>query len=60
MDSGYKCIGIYSPIFHNSNLRFADEIDGLAGEEDEFRNLVKCLDEKSRAAGMEISAEKLK
>ena len=41
-----------------TNLRFADDIDGLAGEEDEFRNLVKCLDEKSKAAGMEISAEK--
>ena len=43
-----------------NDLRFADDIDGLAGEEDEFRNLVKCFDEKSRAAGMEISAEKTK
>ena len=41
-----------------TNLRFADDIDGLGGEEDEFWNLVKCLDEKSKAAGMEISAEK--
>ena len=26
------------------NLRFADDIDGLAGEEEELANLVACLD----------------
>ena len=41
-----------------TNLRFADEIDGLAGEEEELANLVERLDEASKAYGMEISAEK--
>ena len=27
-----------------SNLRFADDIDGLAGEEEELAKLVECLD----------------
>ena len=40
-----------------TDMRFADDIDGLAEAEDVFRNLKECLDEKSRAAGMEISAE---
>ena len=43
-----------------TNLRFADDIDGLAGSEEELRNLVSNLDEKCEAAGMEISAEKTK
>ena len=43
-----------------SNLRFADDIDGLAGNEDELVNLVKRLDETSTRYGMEISAEKNK
>ncbi|XP_068213399.1 uncharacterized protein [Palaemon carinicauda] len=43
-----------------SNLRFADDIDGLAGNEDKLVNLVKCLDETSTRYGMEISAEKTK
>ena len=43
-----------------TNLRFADDIDGLAGSEEELKNLVKNLDEKCKAAGMEISAEKTK
>ena len=38
----------------------ADEIDGLAGEEEELANLVECLDKASTAYGMEISAEKTK
>ena len=42
-----------------TNLRFADDIDGLAGEE-ELANLVERLDEASTAYGMEISAEKTK
>ena len=43
-----------------TNLRFADDIDGLAGSEEELKSLVKNLDEKCKAAGMEISAEKTK
>jgi len=43
-----------------NNLRFADDIDGLAGSEDELVNLVKRLDETSTRYGMEISAEKTK
>ena len=43
-----------------TNLRFADDIDGLAGEEEELINLVECLDRTSQAYGMEISAEKTK
>ena len=42
-----------------TNLRFADDIDGLAGEE-ELANLVECLDKASTAYSMEISAEKTK
>ena len=41
-----------------TNLRFADDIDGLAGEEEELAKLVECLDKASTAYGMEISAEK--
>ena len=43
-----------------TNLRFADDIDGFAGEEEELANLVECLDKASTAYGMEISAEKTK
>ena len=43
-----------------TNLRFADDIDGLAGEEQELANLVERLDKASTAYGMEISAEKTK
>ena len=43
-----------------TNLRFADEIDGLAGEGEELAKLVKCLNKASTAYGMEISAEKTK
>ena len=42
-----------------TNLRFADDIDGLAGE-GELANLVERLDKASTAYGMEISAEKTK
>ena len=41
-----------------TNLRFADDIDSLAGEEEELANLFKRLDKASTAYGMEISAEK--
>ena len=40
--------------------RFADDTDGLAGEEEELANLVERLDKASTACGMEISAEKTK
>ena len=43
-----------------TNLRFADDIDGLAGEEGELTKLVERLDEASTAYGMEISAERIK
>ena len=42
------------------NLRLADDIDGLAGEEEEMANLVECLDKASTVYGIEISAEKTK
>ena len=41
-----------------TNLRFADDIDGLAEEEEELAKLVGRLDKAPTAYGMEISAEK--
>ena len=43
-----------------TNLRFAYDLDGLAGEEEELANLVERLDKASTAYSMEISAEKTK
>ena len=43
-----------------TNLRFADNIDGLAGKEEELENLVKKVETASTAYGMEISPEKTK
>ena len=43
-----------------SNLRFADDIDGLAGSQEELAELIKRLDDSCTAFGMEISAEKTK
>ena len=43
-----------------TNLHFADDIDGLAGDEQELADLVSCLDNTSASYGMEISAEKTK
>ena len=43
-----------------TNLRFADDTDGLAGEEEELAKLVKHLDRASTAYDMDISAEKTK
>ena len=43
-----------------TNLRFADDIDCLAGEEEELANLVERRDKTSTAYGMETSAEKNK
>ena len=44
----------------STNLRFANDIDGLAGEEEEMAKSVERLDKASTAYGMEISAEKTK
>ena len=41
-------------------FRFADNIDGAAGEEEELAKLVEHLDKASTAYGMEISAAKTK
>ena len=43
-----------------TNLRFADDIDGLAGEEEELAKLVEHLDKASTAYSMEVSDEKTK
>ena len=43
-----------------NNLRLANDIDGLAEEEEELANLVERLDKASTAYGMEINAEKTK
>ena len=43
-----------------TNFRYADDFDGLAGEEEELATLVERLDKTSTAYGMEISAEKTK
>ena len=42
------------------NLRFAVDVDGLAGEGEELSKLVECFDKASTAYGKEISAEKTK
>ena len=41
-------------------LRFADDVDGSAGEEEELANLVEQLDKASTAYGIEITAEETK
>ena len=43
-----------------TNLRFADDFDGLAGEEQELADLVESLDKTSTLYGIEVSAEKTK
>ena len=43
-----------------TNLPFADDINGLAGEEEELANLVERLGKASTDYGIEISAEKTK
>ncbi|XP_035824558.1 uncharacterized protein LOC118477364 [Aplysia californica] len=43
-----------------TNLRFVDDIDGLAGEEQKLTTLVERQDTTSEAYGMEINAEKTK
>ena len=43
-----------------SNLRFADDIDLIAGSENELQDLTTRLEKASQKLGMEISAEKSK
>ena len=43
-----------------TNLRFADDIGGLAGEEKELAKLIEHLNKASTAYSMKISAEKTK
>ena len=43
-----------------TNLRFADDIDGLEGSEHELAQLIERIDQTSQAYGMEINAEKTK
>ena len=43
-----------------TNLRFADDIKGLVGKEEELASLVDRLNKTSGAAGVEISAEMTK
>ena len=43
-----------------TNLSFADDIDGLAGEEEELAKLADRLNKASTAYGIEISAKKTK
>ena len=43
-----------------SNLRFADDIDLIAGTEEELQELTTTLERRARCYGMEISAEKSK
>ena len=43
-----------------TDLRFADDIDGLAGEEEELAKIVECLNKAFSAYSMEISAKKTK
>ena len=45
---------------HITKLRFADDIDGITGEEDELTKLVHNLDSAATKFGMEIIAEKTK
>ena len=40
------------------NLRFADDINGLAGSQSELSNLIKIIDNTARAYGMEINSTK--
>ena len=43
-----------------TNLRFADDTDGLAGSEDELKEFLAKLVKSAKAYGMEINAEKTK
>ena len=41
-----------------TNLLFADDIDGLAGEEEELANLVECLNKAFTASGVDLVDDK--
>ena len=43
-----------------TNLRFANDVDGLAGKEAELASLVDRLDKISAAFGINVSTEKTK
>ena len=43
-----------------TNLRFADDIDGIAGSENELVNLINKIDSNSKTYGMEINTNKTK
>ena len=43
-----------------TNLRFEDDIDGLAGSKQELAQLIERIDQTSKAYGMEINAETTK
>ena len=43
-----------------ANLHFADDIDGLAGEEEELAKIAELLGKASTAYSMEVSVEKTK
>ena len=43
-----------------TKIRFADDTDGLAGEEEELSKLAERLDRASAFYGIEVSAEKTK
>ena len=43
-----------------TDLRFADDIDGLAGSEDELISLITTIDQVSTKYGMEINTDKTK
>ena len=53
-------VGTVSIGGRKKKIRFADDIDGLAGDEQELADLVSCLDNTSASNGMEISGEKTK
>ena len=56
-----RCENISSTLRPEENeLRFADEIDGPAGKQEELASPVDRLDKTSATFGMEISAEKTK
>ena len=58
LDNHIGTVNIGSKII--TNLRFADDIDGLAGSESELSNLIKKIDSTSRKYGMQINATKTK
>ena len=58
MDCIALCCTGFVPVLYCTRLY--DDVDGLAGEEEELANLVERLDKASTAYGKEISAEKTK